>query len=159
MKDEKEFKPERFLSTQSLTISKQSRWLRKSRQALGLDVKSLAQELGVSTRTINAWENENNSNLPSREKLFHYMFLLFGKRSLPDPTRLLHLGLELGIAGERTSTQSLFEKFFRLNKRQKLLVGVMIRTLYQTQRRETVERTNKKVKDFNSGLLQGYYEK
>lgn len=61
-----------------MDIAQQSRWLRQARVALGLDVQELASLIYVTPRTINAWENERNENLPSREKFFQYLAYLIG---------------------------------------------------------------------------------
>ena len=130
----------------NVTKAQQSRWLRRSRRAPGLDVRILAQELNVSPRTINAWENESNVNLPSREKLFQYLILLFGKRGLSNPALLIQISKEPGVVERRLSSMSLSGMFVRLTRKNQLLVNIMIRTLYQTERliREEKRREEKR---------------
>jgi transcriptional regulator with XRE-family HTH domain len=113
----------------------QSRWLRKSSRAMGLSVKSLADELGVSPRTINARENESNSNLPSRDKLFHYMVLLLGQRAFAEPARLTEISNVIDDADERSKPKTLSRFFARLSHHNQSIVNVLIRTLYRVQNR------------------------
>ncbi len=115
----------------------QSRWIRKARQALGLDVKTLAGILDVSQRTINAWENESNNNLPSRDCLFIYLILMFAEdgSSLPEPIRLIEISKSLNIAGNEPPAKVLSRFFTRLNRNNQAVVNMLTRTLYRTQRR------------------------
>ncbi len=124
-----------LLRERSFTKPAQSRWLRKSRQAMGLDVKTLADKLGVSPRTINAWENESNENLPSRDRLFHYLSLLFEDSELAEPARLIEVSEKLSMADAKHRPRTLSRFFSRLSQRNQTVVNVLIRTLYRVQQR------------------------
>ncbi len=136
MEDRKEPRVKKLFPDSSMSRSNQSRWFRKSRQVIGLDVRAMAEEIGVSMRTINAWENENNSNLPSREKLFHYLMLLSGDRGLTEPSKLLGGSADPEKAGDRHSDKNLSRFFSKLNRNNRTVVNVLTRTLYFIQKRK-----------------------
>ncbi len=52
----------------------------ETRQRLGLTQTQLAQELGVSYRSVNRWENGRNIPLPMALKLMEGMLRLRGDR-------------------------------------------------------------------------------
>ncbi|MEC8860918.1 MAG: helix-turn-helix transcriptional regulator [Pseudomonadota bacterium] len=134
------------VNCENFSIGKQSRWLRQSRRALGISVKTLAESMGVTPRTVNAWENENNTNLPSREKLFVYLELMFGQHILWEPGRLVHTTRNLSEPDSHRPTVALSQRFVRLNKQQRSLVNLVIHSLYKEKNRRN-RRDDKTDKD------------
>lgn len=114
----------------------QARWFRRSRKALGLDVKSMAQRLNVSPRTINAWENESNDNLPSREKVFQYLVLMARDPQRLDPPAIIQRFNADGplVTQDGATDHTISAYFSRLSTGSKRAVNLLIRSLYKGQK-------------------------
>lgn len=101
-----------------------------------MNVKALADALGVTPRTVNAWENESNNNLPSRDKLFHYLSLLFEGRELAEPAQFIEISKIIDSLDKRHKPKKLSGFFVRLSPQNRSIVNVLVRTLYRAQTRQ-----------------------
>ncbi len=131
------------MTSLELSVAQQSRWLRKARKVMRLSVGQLATHLGVTSRTINAWENESNPTLPARDKFISYLILMStGGKELPSPEVLINALQDHDLIGkallnsnrDRATTQ----RFFALPPENRAIVALMVRSLSNAQKAKTI---------------------